>query len=133
MGNVEYEPPEAQDETVERYTRGEQIAAGWPLSSSSLAYENSRVVKYGPGIIYGFSVYSATDAPQWVQLFDADALPANGDVPDAIYVVANAQNLGVSWADVGRFCSQGIILCNSSTGPTLTIGSATCFFDAQYI
>lgn len=112
--------------------RGEASGAGVPLNSRSLAYEASRIVKAGPGTLYGFTVYNAKNAAQFVLIFDAATLPGNGAIPEAVYTVATVQNLGVSWLP-GRIFQRGIVIANSSTGPTLTIGSADCFFDAQYV
>jgi len=59
-------------------------------------------------------------------------VPANGAVPVAVFTVATVANLAVNWIP-GRTFRRGIVICNSSTGPTLTIGAADCFFDAQYV
>ena len=103
-----------------------------PLNIHSNVYEASRVVKTGPGILYGFTVYNSKSSAQFVQLFDAGTLPADGAIPVWTATVAATSNLGVNWLP-GRTFTTGIILCNSSTGPTKTIGAADCFFDAQYL
>jgi hypothetical protein len=103
-----------------------------PPSIHSNVYEASRIVKPGPGILYGFTVYNSNAAAQFVQVFDARTLPADGAAPAVVLTVAGASNLGVNWLP-GRTFLQGIVICNSSTGPTKTLGSADCWFDAQYL
>ena len=103
-----------------------------PLNKSSIAYAASLVIKTGPGILYGFTVYSSKTSSQFVQVFDATTLPADGAIPAALFTVATAANLGVNWIP-GRTFQNGIVICNSSTGPTKTLGSADCWFDAQYL
>jgi hypothetical protein len=125
-------PPTQVREFIESIL-GEEHAQGWPLNVSSQAYEASRVVKSGAGRLFGFTVYNSAVAAQFIQLFDAQALPADGAVPVAVFKVATVANLAVFWGDWGRFFNRGIVICNSSTGPTKTIGSADCFFDAQYL
>lgn len=115
---------------------GELSPAGLPLNSTSLAYENSRVVKSGAGTCFGLSGYNSGPT-QWVQVFDANAIPQNGAIPVAIEKAVTATNFSIDWGVFGsrwgRAFSRGIIVCNSSTGPTLTIASADCWFDVQYV
>src|SRR5439155_13217935 len=73
----------------------------WPLSIHSNAYEKSRVIKTGPGKLYGFTVYSSNVAAQFIQLYDAAILPANGATPWAVFTVSATANLGVSYGTVG--------------------------------
>lgn len=115
-----------------QFTRGEHGTI-WPLNKHSNAYAASLVVKTGPGKLYGFTVYNSNAAAQFVLLFDAATVPADGSIPACVFTAATVANLGVSWADVGRSFNVGCVLVNSSTGPTLTIGVADCFFDAQYL
>ena len=103
-----------------------------PLNIHSNVYQASLVVKSGPGILYGFTVYNSKSAAQFIQVFDAATLPADGAVPAFVVTVATAANFGVNWLP-GRTFQTGIVICNSSTGPTKTIGSADCFFDCQYV
>lgn len=103
-----------------------------PVNKSSIAYSNSIVVKTGTGILYGFTVFNSKASSQWIQIFDARDVPADGAIPAWIGTVATIQNLGVNWLP-GRTFQAGIVICNSSTGPTKTIGSADCWFDAQYV
>lgn len=105
--------------------------ANLPDSKHSNGYANSIVVKTGAGVLYGFTVYSSNAAAQFIQVFDAAAVPADTAVPTVLLTVAAAGNLGVTYIP-GRKFLYGIVLCNSSTGPTKTIGAADCFFDAQF-
>lgn len=112
---------------------GELNASGLPLSVHSQAYKNVLKVKTGPGMLFGFSVYSSAGAAQWIQVFDSQVAPANGDVPAAIFTVATLGNLAVSYIFPGRFHRYGIWIANSTTGPTYTAGAADSFFDAQFV
>lgn len=103
-----------------------------PLNIHSNAYGASLVVKTGPGIFYGFTVYNSAAAAQFIQWFDAATLPADGAIPAGFITVATVASAGVNWLP-GRTFLTGIVICNSSTGPTKTIGAADCFFDAQFL
>lgn len=104
----------------------------WPLSVHSNAFENARLVKSGPGKLYGFQGYNS-GAAQFVLVLDAVSLPANGAVPCFPIAVGATSVFSAFFGDTGRAFEQGIVLANSSTAPTLTIGAADCFFDAQYL
>jgi hypothetical protein len=103
-----------------------------PLNKHSNAYQNGLVVKTGPGVLYGFTVYNSAVAAQFIQWHDRATLPAAGDIPDGVISVATIASQGVAWLP-GRTFHTGIVLVNSSTGPTYTAGSADCFFDAQFL
>ena|SRR5438132_9941858 len=104
----------------------------WPLSKHSIAYAASLVVKTGPGKLYGIAGYNS-GAAQFILILDAAAVPANGVVPCLPITVPATSNFSVFYGDIGRSFDTGIVVCNSSTAPTLTIGAADCFFDAQYL
>jgi hypothetical protein len=118
--------------------QGDVGPAGLPVNSTSLAYETFRVVKSGAGTCYGFSGYDSGVAG-FVLAFDAlpsattGGVIANGSIPVAICATGADGNFSFSWGTVGRAFSRGIIVANSTTGPTLTLGSATCWFDVQYL
>ena len=128
-------------EEAERYRDAETLAglirefqaAGLPLNTHSNVYENAHFVKGGPGYLLGFTVYNSKGSGQFVQVFDSATLPAEGAVPEVVFAIATVVEKGVQWLPLGRSFLRGIYLCNSSTAPTKTIGSADCFFDAQYL
>lgn len=103
-----------------------------PLNVHSNVYSASIVVKSGPGLLYGFAVYSSKATAQFIQVFDAATLPADTAIPAAIFTIAATANLPINWLPPRTFLT-GIVICNSSTGPTKTIGSADCWFDVQYL
>lgn len=102
-------------------------------SSTSTAYEASRVIKSSPGVLHSITGFNSKGTLQYIQLFNATSLPANGTVPTVMFMVNAFSNFSYSFDNSGRFFSSGIIICNSSTGPTKTIGSADCWFDVLYI
>jgi hypothetical protein len=103
-----------------------------PFNRHSIAYANSLIVKSGPGVLFGFTAYSSNVAVQFILVFDANTVPADGAIPSVVFTVGATANLGTNWIP-GRTFFSGIVLCNSTTGPTKTIGAADTFFDAQYL
>ncbi len=102
------------------------------LNSTSIIYETSRVVKTKPGTLFGFSGYNSKASAQFILVHDAYALPAAGAVPVIVISVAASSPFTFDVGTLGRTFKYGIVLSNSSTGPTQTIGSADCWFDIQY-
>lgn len=103
-----------------------------PLNFHTNALAASLVVKTGPGILYGLTVYNSKASAQFVQVHDSVGVPADGAVPVLTLTVAASSNLGIQWLP-GRTFLYGIFVCNSSTAATKTIGAADLFVDAQFV
>lgn len=82
--------------------------------------------------VYGITVYNSAATAQWILMYDRSSLPADGAVPRMAFPIAGSSNLGLYYGEMGRTFTQGLVLCNSSTDTTKTIGSANCFFDVEY-
>jgi hypothetical protein len=120
-------------ESADAVLDGERHAPVLPLNAHSLAYSNYIAVKSGRGILFGFTVYNSKASSQFIQVFDLFQLPADGSFPAVVFEVDATSNRGVYWGELGRSFNTGLLICNSSTGPTKTIGSADCWFDVQYL
>jgi len=115
------------------YTFGE-AGVTWPLSKHSNGYSTNLVVKSGMGKLFGFTVFNSKASTQYILLFDAATLPADGDTTLVVaFPVATLTTLLVSYGMVGRAFNTGCVLVNSSTANSKTVGSADCWFDAQYL
>ena len=99
-------------------------------NANSRAAAASLIVKPDAGLLFGITVSSVT--AQFIQVFDLTAVPADGVVPLLSFAVTATNQLGVAWIPPRGF-NNGIVLCNSSTQHTKTIGSANCIFDAQFL
>jgi hypothetical protein len=110
-----------------------QLPQQFPRNSFSTGLEASHVVSAGEGRLYGFTVSSTRASGQFVQVFDAQALPVDGAVPILSIDIATVTAKGVDFGPMGRWFYRGIILCNSTTQGSKTLGAADCLFDAQYV
>ena len=100
--------------------------------AQSIAYATSFVVKDSKGSLIHVSGYNSKASVQFIQIHDAAALPADTAIPIAVITAAATSNFAFPpWLAKYPF-QLGIVLCNSSTGPTKTIGSADCWFNALY-
>lgn len=104
-----------------------------PRNKTTPALAASLIVKANQGKLFGFTVTNTKASAQFYQLFDSAVLPADATVPIMGFSVASGQAAGVYFGSVGRAFEQGIVLCNSSTQGSKTIGSADSLFDAQYL
>lgn len=109
--------------------RQAEEAVSWYDSS---AHEASAVVKSSSGVLKAVTVHNAGASDQYVQVHDSATLPADTAVPKISLKVRAGANLAISLQDGERSCVNGIVVCNSSTQPTKTIGSADCWFNVQY-
>lgn len=100
-------------------------------NNTTTAYAASLVVKAAPGVLYGLTGYNSKASAQFIQVHDAAALPSDAAVPKITFTVAASSNFSIDFGR-GRKFDTGIVVCNSSTGPTKTIGSADIWVDAQY-
>lgn len=101
-----------------------------PTTASSAAYEASHVGKASAGTLFSVSIYNSSNSAQFYQLHDAAALPANNAVPKSVIRIPAQGTGGWDFGLRGRPFATGIVIANSSTGPTLTTGSADSYFDA---
>ena len=106
---------------------------GLPRNDNTPALANSILAMAGQGRLVGFSVSSTRASGQFIQLFDTTSVPSNGAVPIMAWNIATVAAFGVMYGPDGRWMNNGILLCNSTTQGTLTIGAADCLFDVQYV
>ncbi len=97
--------------------------------AKTTALATNLVVKASAGKLYGFYGYSTVS--QFMQVHNATSLPADTAVPDDVIPIT--ANLPFSiWLEHPEPFTTGIVICNSTTGPTKTIGAANTWITALY-
>lgn len=104
-----------------------------PSRAVSTALEASRVVKASAGTLYTITGYNSKTSAQFIQVFNNSSLPADG-AGTLIYTfrVAASSNFSIDFGTLGEAFSVGIVVCNSSTAASKTIGSADVWFTVRY-
>lgn len=97
---------------------------------NSTAYEASRVIKASGGTLISLSGYNSRTTNQFIQLFNSTSLPADGVAPVAVFIAYSQTNFSYDVPITGTPFTTGIVVSNSTTGPTKTIGAADCYFTA---
>jgi len=97
---------------------------------ASTAYENARVLKASAGTAMMIAGYNSKTTAQFIQIFNTTSVPADATAPLMPLYVFAQQPFAFSIPTTGMPFTTGITVCNSSTGPTKTIGSADCYFTA---
>lgn len=104
-----------------------------PRNAFTPAVANSLVAFTGQGRVLGISISSTRASSQFIQVFNASSVPADGAVPLISIDIATVVAKAIAFDPYGRWFTIGCVVCNSSTQGTKTIGSADCLFDVQYI
>lgn len=82
--------------------------------------------------LFGATVKNTNVAAQFLFVFDAPSVPANGTAPTGpVFDLAAALGGGFEYLRPRHFFS-GIVLANSSSATSFTAGLADCWFDVQY-
>lgn len=103
------------------------------FSARPVAYVASLLVVSGQAICFGLVGFNSNVGTQFIQLHDSNVLPADGAIPEVFTLAAAGSPFSFDFGYHGRPFDRGIYICNSSTGPTKTLGAADCWFDVQYI
>ena len=112
------------------------MAPTYYKSKVSTAYGASLVLPAGPRILLMLKGYNSNAAKQFIQLHDVvDLAHATEGLAQMAMQIANLTD---NFSFVIPVCGlpptvNGLVICNSSTGPTKTIGGADCWFEAYYL
>lgn len=106
------------------------LSASVASTSNSVSYEASRAAKATSGTLFSVSIFNSAAVSQFYQLHNAASLPSNGAAPASIIKIPAGGSGGWDFGVRGRPFSTGIVISNSSTGPTLTVGAADSYYDA---
>lgn len=98
-----------------------------PVHSPAAA--SSLIVSTGPCSLSQLVVDNAGGA-QFIQLHDSATVPADGAIPTLVFRIPASTSAAFDAALRGVQFNTGLVICNSSTAATKTIGAANCYFTA---
>lgn len=93
-----------------------------PVSGSHVVVSNM-VMALTPATLYWLDFENGSGAANFIQVFDAAALPANGEIPLVSIPVAASASVFRRF-EPPIWCATGVVIAGSTTQATLTIGAA---------
>jgi hypothetical protein len=69
---------------------------------------------------------------QFIQVYNTTSLPSNGVNPLIVIPITANAPWSIDFGVAGLPCTTGIVIGNSTTGPTKTIGAADTYISAVY-
>lgn len=108
-----------------------ETLVGGLSNARTTALASSLVVKASAGVLFGLQGY--TTVSQFLQIHDASSLPADTAVPEEVIPIVANEPFSLDFGRYGIDFATGIVVCNSTSGPTKTLGSADCWFSVQYL
>jgi hypothetical protein len=102
-------------------------------SLASTALEASHIIKGSAGRLFQLTGVNTKTSAQYIQVFNSTTVPSDTAAPVLLAYVQAGANFSWDFGAVGRYFSTGISVSNSSTAATKTIGSADCWFNAEYL
>lgn len=98
--------------------------------AATVALATSLVVKASAGQLLSIVGYSTVT--QYIQIHDSTTLPADAAVPDVVIPITAGAPFSIDFGELGLDLATGIVVSNSTTGPTKTIGAADTWITAIY-
>jgi hypothetical protein len=114
--NLQFDP----GELPYGYSSGGSLASGGVLVSD------------GPARLFNLTVTSTSASDQYVLLFDAPGVPADGAGAAAGIKVPAGLTAKIDYGWRGKAFDHGICWSNSSTIPAKTAGGADCYVEANW-
>ena len=104
---------------------------GWSLFKSSVA-EASHIIKGFSAVVRAVMMYNGNASTRTFQMFSSGVVPVDATVPDWLFPVVPGTLSGYDFGVDGIVLSSGVTVCNSTTIPTKTLGSADSYFWVIY-
>lgn len=100
----------------------------------STVFEASRIIKGGPGGLSHLTITNSSASLQYILIFNSANLPADGAFANLAYppIPVSAQTIIDIPFTPALALTAGLVICNSTTLTTKTIGAADCWFHAIF-
>ncbi len=123
---------------VKALTEPVSAAAGeissYPALGTANVFAASAVVKTTGAVVYRVLGYNANASTRYLQVFDANALPANGATPLAVLPLTTKTNGTIDFGQIGLVTKTGLVVALSTTDQSLTVtGTADGLFNVLYV